>query len=81
MGVGILDEMTVGCGEPVRGELQHHRIAIDANQLSGRADSLQDFGTVTACSDRAVDDNQSRCQFQRLQSFPQQNRNMNGSIA
>jgi hypothetical protein len=72
--VAGMPQETVRALHDRRGKPKHHRITIQPDQCSLRPDLFQDCSTVTTRSDRPVDDDLSRLQFEVTDHLAQQNR-------
>jgi hypothetical protein len=57
---------------------EHHRVAIESDQFSGRTEVFEEEATVTAGSNRAIHHDQSRRKLEELNDFPYQDGTVNG---
>lgn len=60
IGITGLNQRDVAVRQVLRGEFEHHFVAIESNQMAVRAQLFEDFSAVTSGTDRPVDDRQSR---------------------
>lgn len=57
---------------------EHHRVAIEADQLSGGTEVFEENAAMTAGSDSAIHHDQSRRNLEELNDFPYQDGTVNG---
>jgi hypothetical protein len=74
---GLL-QSAASIGQNQRRSGEHHWIAIESDEFSGRTKVFEKNAAVTAGSDCSVHDNLSRRNVEKLNDFAQENRTMNG---